>query len=345
MKRHLCTCSTLLILLGLVGACGSNDGDERAQGGAGSSAAHGFDPADLPAITFDRYHTYAEAVGYLSGVAAVAPEVAAFQVAGQSVEGRDLAYLVLDATGLDSPPAVFLNGAHHGNEHPSAESLLACVDHLLGHLDEPSVAATLGHFALYVMPIVNPDGFEAGTRENANGVDLNRDYAGPTIAEDTAFSQVETQAMRQLIADTPFVAAAAFHAADANKEVLWPWGYTAEPTADSADLEAVAQATASAMGFDRFLQSYADYPTSGEFLDYAYFETNMLAFTIEVTAPKMPKPSALPGIVSVAVDGTLAMLQELRAREARSAHAAIAPEQHVDAQQVVAVNPSATELE
>lgn len=29
---------------------------------------------------------------------------------------------------------------------------------------------------IFILPIYNPDGFDLGTRENANGVDLNRDF-------------------------------------------------------------------------------------------------------------------------------------------------------------------------
>ena len=36
---------------------------------------------------------------------------------------------------------------------------------------------------MWICPCVNPAGFERGTRENENGVDLNRDYREPLSAE------------------------------------------------------------------------------------------------------------------------------------------------------------------
>ena len=151
--------------------------------------------------------------------------------------------------------------------------------------------------------------------------------------------------MKQLIDQSHFVAAAAVHSSPTAEEVLWPWGYSAEPTADAAELAAIGESTALAMGLDRYLQSYADYPTSGEFLDYAYFKTHTLAFTIEVSAPQKPSASALPGIVEAAVAGTLAMLQELHATEAGSAQARIIAGPSFGLGHVAALDPRGGKLE
>jgi len=175
------------------------------------------------------------------------------------------------------------------------------------------LAAGLGYFAVYVLPIVNPDGFVAGERENANGVDINRDYAGPTIPVEEAFGQPETQAMKALIDEKGFVAAAALHTSPSSVSVLWPWGYAGDPTADDVAFTSIGAAVAEAMAIDTYLQSNEDYPTEGEFLDYAYDATGALAFTFEVTNPKNPSPDALPGIVDAVADGTIELLQQARA--------------------------------
>lgn len=54
------------------------------------------------------------------------------------------------------------------------------------HGDEPATTATIAqciledllprHCSYYVFPCLNPTGMTSGTRENSNGVDLNRDY-------------------------------------------------------------------------------------------------------------------------------------------------------------------------
>ncbi|MFT6794324.1 MAG: protein MpaA [Rubritalea sp.] len=63
-------------------------------------------------------------------------------------------------------PVVYLSTGIHGDEPGGPESLL----HLLerGLLDR--------QLSFHICPMLNPTGFELGTRENANGVDMNRDY-------------------------------------------------------------------------------------------------------------------------------------------------------------------------
>ncbi|MDQ1349435.1 MAG: carboxypeptidase [Acidobacteriota bacterium] len=324
--------ATIAPLVALAFACADADTD-----------TDGFDPDNLPALDFDAYHTYEEVVQYLEDVAEVADGIATYAVAGQSVEGRDLAYLVIDATGAQSPPAVFLNGSHHGNEWPATEALLGFVDYALRHLDDPVVAEGLDHFAVYVLPLVNPDGFAAGTRENANGVDINRDYAGPTIDESAAFAEVETQAMKALIDEAAFVAAANYHTGAT--AVLWPWGCTGEPTAAAADLAAIGEAMALAMGFDTYLQSYDDLPTEGEFLDYAYFKTGTLALTVEASDVKTPAATALPDLVAAAVDGTLVLLREARAVDEGGVKSVSYPSPSVGARHVVQLDADGNKLE
>lgn len=82
---------------------------------------------------------------------------------GRSVDGRPI-----DVYVLGDPRArqrVLVIGAVHGNETAGI-----------------SVARRLwsgrapAGFALWIIPDLNPDGVAAGTRQNANGVDLNRNF-------------------------------------------------------------------------------------------------------------------------------------------------------------------------
>ena len=49
----------------------------------------------------------------------------------------------------------------------------------LGRHSDPRVAALLSRTVLHLAPAVNPDGFDLRRRENAAGVDLNRDFPDP----------------------------------------------------------------------------------------------------------------------------------------------------------------------
>ena len=76
----------------------------------------------------------------------------------------------------------------HGNESTTTKALWDLVNFLLSGAD---LAQTLmAQCRLMIVPMLNPDGALAYTRENANGVDLNRD------AQD--LTQPESRAIRQL---------------------------------------------------------------------------------------------------------------------------------------------------
>lgn len=87
---------------------------------------------------------------------------------------------------------VFFNNNIHGNEWEGTDASLKVVERLATAQDART-KGLLAHSRLYFNITANPDGRIAGTRANANGFDLNRDFV-------TA-SQPETRAMRQIEID------------------------------------------------------------------------------------------------------------------------------------------------
>lgn len=84
---------------------------------------------------------------------------------------------------------VFFNNNIHGNEWEGTDAALGLIEQLATAKDTKT-ADLLAHSRLYFNITANPDGRIAGTRANANGFDLNRDFI-------TA-SQPEARAMRQI---------------------------------------------------------------------------------------------------------------------------------------------------
>jgi len=118
------------------------------------------------------------------------------RVVGRSVRGREIRSIV-----VGDPSArrhILIVGCVHGDEPAGI-----AVTHSLRHASVPRGVA------LWLVDEANPDGCHAGTRQNAHGVDLNRnsswrwrglgsrgafDYSGPR-----ALSEPESRAIRSLV--------------------------------------------------------------------------------------------------------------------------------------------------
>jgi protein MpaA len=117
-------------------------------------------------------------------------------VFGRSVEGRDLQTMRIGDP--RSERQVLAVGSIHGDETEGHE----IVKRLLRRPNEPTGAE------IWIVKSVNPDGAQAGTRKNARGIDLNRNFpVGWSAAEPPEseyyggprpFSEPETRAVRRL---------------------------------------------------------------------------------------------------------------------------------------------------
>lgn len=126
------------------------------------------------------------------------------------------------------------------------------------------------------------------------GVDLNRNYGYEWNAsvdsgsqnpcdEDfrglSPFSELETQAIRDLALKHNFTHAISFHSGE--ECIVYPWGYSTDPPPGSAKLVEVAEELANQVGC-WYGQSGAWYTTSGVWDDWMYGNRSVLAFTCEI---------------------------------------------------------------
>ncbi len=70
---------------------------------------------------------------------------------------------------------VFINGSIHGDEYPGVDASIRLIE-TLAYSDDPEVLEILDNVILLVNVVQNPDGRVQGTRHNAAGFDLNRDF-------------------------------------------------------------------------------------------------------------------------------------------------------------------------
>lgn len=126
------------------------------------------------------------------------------EVIGQSAGGRDLFLVTLSApeamgrlgrykaiaqTMLKDPAKaqvmieqfgdfkvpVFINGSIHGNEYPGTDAAMRLIE-TLAYSNDEEVLEILDNTILLINVVQNPDGRVLGTRANANGIDINRDF-------------------------------------------------------------------------------------------------------------------------------------------------------------------------
>jgi len=151
---------------------------------------------------FEETTPYADVVAFINAVAARTSR-ARVESFGRSEEGRDLPLLVLGDPPAPSPaaarlsrrPIVFVMANIHAGEVEGKEALL----HLARRLTMGDLQPLLNGAVWLFAPIYNADGNEkvsaenrseqhgpiggVGTRENAKGLDLNRDYMKLDSAE------------------------------------------------------------------------------------------------------------------------------------------------------------------
>ncbi len=146
--------------------------------------APGFPQTPSEISGFESYTNHQEMWDYLEALKGATTEMR-LGVYGESWEGRDLPYAIFSRPLVSEPweawalgrPIVLLAANVHGGERTFREGLLI----LMRDLATPGTRANdlLDQVTVLVAPQLNPDGFEAserGTRGNAWGIDLNRDY-------------------------------------------------------------------------------------------------------------------------------------------------------------------------
>ena len=257
----------------------------------------------IHAYSVGRYHETAEINEWMRELAREHPKLLKHEVIGQSRLGRDIATLTLG----QGDKKIYLNATHHGNEPAATEALLGVTGFLISQSKRTDISQLLASTTIVIQPLVNPDGHAARTRGDATGLDLNRDYWSPANPEQARFTSIETRLVRQLMGRHKFHVAASWHAG--MEGILWPWGWTQEAPSQFQMFENLSRAMAHAMGLSVFKQSWSDYPTTGEFTDWAWAKHKTAALTVEVSSETAPHPSQLRGLIRASINGTLKLLQ------------------------------------
>jgi len=172
-----------------------------------------------------QYKSYKQTSEFLQECVKNYPDIISIKSIGKTWEKRDilLATISLNVENADLKPAMLYTGTIHAREWIGNELAVFFIDYLLKNYNtNPKILRTLKRNTLYIVPCLNPDGFEysqrhfsfwrKNRRDNGDGtfgVDLNRNfsigyqkikntgsnvYSGPT-----PFSEPETLAMKNFV--------------------------------------------------------------------------------------------------------------------------------------------------
>jgi hypothetical protein len=257
-----------------------------------------------------EYHSYTELTADLAAWAAAYPSITQLISIGTSFQGRELWALKIsdNPTLQEFEPEIQWIGAHHGNEIMSVEVCYYMAEYLLENYGtDPQVTWLVNEREIWIIPMLNPDGHTAGSRYNAQGTDLNRNYLCPCGCNSgTAFSAPESRALRDWNARMNPVTSLTFHTGAVYVNYLWD--YTYDPTPDEPMIITISDVYGALSGLP--VTNGADwYIIHGGCQDWCYETRGEIDTTIELCVSHNPPASQIDPIVA---DNIPAMLYQAR---------------------------------
>ena len=99
------------------------------------------------------------------------PGIFEIQLLGLSVEDRPIRMVSVGSGDID----VLMWSQMHGNESTATRSIVDLLSYIAENSKQKLVSSLLQDLRIHFIPMLNPDGASRWTRENAIGIDLNRD--------------------------------------------------------------------------------------------------------------------------------------------------------------------------
>lgn len=174
-----------------------------------------------------QYFSYKETMQFLEKSSQDYPDLIKVESIGDTWEGRPimLATISLDVKNAHKKPAMLYTGTIHAREWIGIELANTFIKYIIDNYQfNPKLLEALTRNTLYIVPCLNPDGFEysrthfsfwrKNRRDNGDGtygVDLNRNFGSRfkkrtdttsvTYGGPSAFSEPETRSIRDFVSD------------------------------------------------------------------------------------------------------------------------------------------------
>jgi murein tripeptide amidase MpaA len=268
-------------------------------------------------VAWDFYPTYSAYESMMYQFEADYPALCRISNIGTLTSGRRLLVAKISSH-VDSAmykPRFFYGSSIHGNELTCYVNMLRLIDYLLSNYNvDPYITNLVNSIEIYINPLSNPDGtyhngnnsVNGATRENANYVDLNRNFPDPQngLHPDGNPWQEETVFFMDFAAQKHFVMSANFHGGA--EVVNYPWDTWSQLPADDswwnyisrqfADTVHAYNSTGYFTDLDNGVTNgYAWYEIDGGRQDYVNYWHHCREATIEVSSVKKPAAANLPG--------------------------------------------------
>uniref|UniRef100_A0A2M4B9D9 Putative carboxypeptidase d n=1 Tax=Anopheles marajoara TaxID=58244 RepID=A0A2M4B9D9_9DIPT len=172
-----------------------------------------------------KHHNYTAMVSYIHDLASNYPSITRLYSIGKSVQGRDLWVMeITEGPGkhIAAKPEVKYIANMHGNEVVGRELLLLLATFLCENYNQTErVTKMVNRTRLHLLFSMNPDGYEVASiedriqlkgRQNANNVDLNRNFPDQFGRNQyNSHQEPETLAVMNWSLSIPFVLSANLH--------------------------------------------------------------------------------------------------------------------------------------
>lgn len=294
--------------------------DEQTANELRSEGFHLIEVMDEPLSEdwWTSYPTPQQVVDSLISLSQRNPTRSRIDTIGTSIQNRPIIAITvgdnINSPNFNNRPGIMLIGSLHGNEKPGAPLCMNYAEFLLDSSESNATASRImAECRTLILPIANPDGYNANTRSNAAGIDLNRNYPCKTTADSVDSEdgrQPETRAIMRWSAQQKPILSLNFHTG----AVVANWPYDSDfdagaaasypPFPDKQWYQAAADSYAfhnppmwanNASGFTHgTVNGVTWYQAPGSLQDYHCRYQNIRHITIELHNTSTPAASWLP---------------------------------------------------
>lgn len=293
------------------------------------NAHNPFKDPEEPGIA--GYHTYDSMTSELYNLSLQYPIIMKVEEIGSSIQGRKiLAVKISDNANIqENETRALVAGNHHAREIMTVEVPIYMINYLVKSYDiNPEIKNIVDNYEIWFIPMANPDGHvkveggdmwwrknlrdnnENGEVDSGDGVDLNRNYGftwgwdnrgssdepySDTYRGVAAFSEPETQAVRNLSIQNNFSYVLDYHSAGGY--ILYPWGHIISPAPDNEIFENISQNWLSILPeYNAGQISDVMYYSNGDSIDWHYGEqtekSKSISFGFELSSSAGFNPPA-----------------------------------------------------